>query len=60
MSKIIAQAVQNCVDAINAFEEVLAERGITLDEWLSNPELRGRKDWNNKANDKEKAETTVS
>lgn len=60
MSKIIAQAVQNCVDAINEFEEVLAERGITLDEWLSNPELRGRKDWNNKANDKEKAETTVS
>lgn len=43
MSRKIDRAVRDCVDSLKSFEESLAKRGFTLDEWLSDPDIRSGK-----------------
>lgn len=43
MSKMVDRAVKNCLDSLKAFEDCLAERGFTLDDWLADPDIRSGK-----------------
>lgn len=40
MSRAIAKAVKEAVDALHSFEEELAKKGFTFEDWEAHQEIR--------------------